>query len=82
MSITMKFKIGGMLISLTCFILAGLFITGIVAGDPWREWAIIVPVIIFVAAALGIGFTVGRLMATTDAEKNPTSPKTPEKTDQ
>lgn len=76
MSIALRFKIGGTLISLVCVILAGLFIWGIVSGDPWREWAIIIPVIIFVALALGIVFTVGRLMATTEVEKNPSPPDT------
>ena len=71
MSVTTKFKIGGMLISVSCLILAGLFIWGIVAGDPWRFWAIAVPVIVGFAAMLGIGFSIGRLMASTEIEESP-----------
>jgi hypothetical protein len=71
MSATTKFRIGGTLISLTCVVLAGLFVWGIVAGDPWRFWAIAVPVIVGLAAALGIGFSIGRLMASTRVEGNP-----------
>ena len=71
MSITTKFKIGGTLISLTCVVLAGLFVSGIVAGEPYRFWAIAVPVIVGFSAALGIGFSIGRLMASTKVEGNP-----------
>jgi hypothetical protein len=71
MSITTKFKIGGTLISLTCVVLAGLFVWGIVAGEPYRFWAIAVPVIVGFSAALGIGFSIGRLMASTKVEGNP-----------
>lgn len=74
MSITTKFRVGGTLISLTCVILAGLFVWGIAAGDPWRFWAIAVPVIVGFAAALGIGFSIGRLMASTKVEGNPGDP--------
>ena len=72
MSVTTKFKIGGMLISLTCVILAGLFVWGIVAGEPWRFWAIAAPVIVGFSAAMGIGFSIGRLMASTKVERSPT----------
>ncbi len=71
MSVTTKFKIGGMLISASCLILAGLFVWGIVMGDPWRFWAIAVPVIIGSAAVLGIGFSIGRLMASTEIDESP-----------
>ncbi len=71
MSITTKFRVGGTLISLICVIFAGLFVWGIVAGDPWRFWAIAIPVIVGFAAALGIGFSIGRLMASTRVEGNP-----------
>ncbi len=60
-----KFRIAGTIISLVCLILAGLFIWGLVAGEPWRFWAIAVPVIVGVSAILGIGFSLGRLMAST-----------------
>ncbi len=70
MSVTTKFKIGGTLISLTCVVLAGLFIWGIVAGGDWRFWAIAVPVIVAFAVALGIGFSIGRLMASTEIEES------------
>ncbi len=60
-----KFRIAGTIISLICLILAGLFIWGLVAGEPWRFWAIATPVIVGVSAILGIGFSLGRLMAST-----------------
>ncbi len=60
-----KFRIAGTIISLICLILAGLFIWGLVAGEPWRFWAIASPVIVGVSAILGIGFSLGRLMAST-----------------
>jgi hypothetical protein len=60
-----KFRIAGTIISLVCLILAGLFIWGLVAGEPWRFWAIAAPVIVGVSAILGIGFSLGRLMAST-----------------
>ncbi len=60
-----KFRIAGTIISLICIILAGLFIWGLVAGEPWRFWAIASPVIVGVSAVLGIGFSLGRLMAST-----------------
>ena len=60
-----KFQIAGTIISAVCLILAGLFIWGLVAGDPWRFWAIAVPVIVGFSAILGIGFSIGRLMAST-----------------
>ncbi|MBE0480522.1 MAG: hypothetical protein IBX68_06040 [Dehalococcoidia bacterium] len=63
-----KFRIGGMSICAGTFILAGLFLWGMAAGEPWRFWAIAVPVIIFFSAALGIAFSIGRLMASTQVE--------------
>lgn len=71
MTITTKFKVGGTLICLCCLILAGLFIWGIVIKS---YWAIAAPMIIVVLAALGIGFTIGRLMSTTEVEGNNKSP--------
>jgi hypothetical protein len=69
-----RFKVGGTLICFGCIVLAGLFIWGLVAGEPWRFWAIAAPVIVAFLGALGIGFSIGRLMATT--EKAPsTQPK-------
>ena len=75
MSVTTKFRIGGALISLICLILAGLFIWGLAAGEPWRFWAIAVPVIVGFSAALGIGFSIGRLMSSTEVEQNPEQQK-------
>ncbi len=66
-----KFRIGGAIVSVGCLVLAGLFIWGLVAGEPWRFWAIAAPVIIGFSAALGIGFSIGRLMASTRIEENP-----------
>lgn len=66
-----KFRIGGAIISMGCLVLAGLFIWGLVAGEPWRFWAIAAPVIIGFSAALGIGFSIGRLMASTRIEETP-----------
>ncbi|MBM3155762.1 MAG: hypothetical protein FJ004_00570 [Chloroflexi bacterium] len=63
-----RFQIGGMLICLVCVILAGLFIWGLVAGEPWRFWAIAAPVIVIFLGALGIGFSIGRLMSSTAVE--------------
>ncbi len=60
-----KLRIGGTIISAICLILAGLFIWGLVAGEPWRFWAIAAPVIVGFLAVLGIGFSIGRLMAST-----------------
>lgn len=74
MTITMKFKIGGALICLFCLILFGFFVWGIAAQS---YWAIAVPMIIFVTAALGVGFTVGRLMSTTEVEEKQKSSNTP-----
>mgnify|MGYP006269483333 CR=1 FL=1 len=61
-----RFKVGGTLICIGCVVLAGLFIWGLVAGEPWRFWAIAAPVIVAFLGALGIGFSIGRLMATTE----------------
>ena len=69
-----RFKVGGALICVGCVVLAGLFIWGLVAGEPWRFWAIAAPVIVAFLGALGIGFSIGRLMATTEE-----APKTPSK---
>jgi len=69
-----KFQIGGAVISFICLVLAGLFIWGLVAGDDWRFWAIAAPVIVGFSAVLGIGFSIGRLMASTQTGKSPESP--------
>jgi hypothetical protein len=61
-----RFKVGGALICVGCVVLAGVFIWGLVAGEPWRFWAIAAPVIVAFLGALGIGFSIGRLMATTE----------------
>jgi hypothetical protein len=61
-----RFKVGGALICVGCVVLAGIFIWGLVAGEPWRFWAIAAPVIVAFLGALGIGFSIGRLMATTE----------------
>lgn len=66
-----KFQIAGTIISAACLILAGLFIWGLVAGEPWRFWAIAAPVIIGFSAVLGIGFSIGRLMASTKIADSP-----------
>jgi hypothetical protein len=58
--------VGGALICVGCVVLAGIFIWGLVAGEPWRFWAIAAPVIVAFLGALGIGFSIGRLMATTE----------------
>ena len=60
-----KFRVGGTIISLFCLVLAGLFIWGLVAGEPWRFWAIASPVIVGFSVVLGIGVSIGRLMAST-----------------
>lgn len=60
-----RFQIGGALICFGCIVLAGLFIWGLVAGEPWRFWAIAAPVIVAFLGALGIGFSIGRLMSST-----------------
>ena len=69
-----KFRVGGTIISLVCLILAGLFIWGLVAGEEWRFWAIAAPVIVGVSAVLGIGFSIGRLMASTKIAQAPDKP--------
>jgi hypothetical protein len=69
-----RFRIGGMLICLGCIVLAGLFIWGLVAGGDWRFWAIAAPVIVIFLGALGIGFSIGRLMSTTEQAPS-TKPK-------
>lgn len=61
-----KFKVGGTIISAGSLVLAGLFIWGLAAGEPWRFWAIAAPVIVGFLAALGIAFSIGRLMSTTN----------------
>ena len=61
-----RFKVGGALICVGCVVLAGIFIWGLVAGGGWRFWAIAAPVIVAFLGALGIGFSIGRLMATTE----------------
>jgi len=61
-----RFKVGGALICFGCVVLAGVFIWGLVAGGDWRFWAIAAPVIVAFLGALGIGFSIGRLMATTE----------------
>ena len=71
-----RFKVGGTLICLGCIVLAGLFIWGLVAGEPWRFWAIAAPVIVAFLGALGIGFSIGRLMSNTEkAPKTQTKEK-------
>ncbi len=71
-----RFKVGGTLICLGCIVLAGLFIWGLVAGGDWRFWAIAAPVIVAFLGALGIGFSIGRLMSTTEkAPKTQTKEK-------
>lgn len=72
----MKFKVGGTIISGLCLVIAGLFIWGLVAGEPWRFWAIAAPVIVGFSAMLGVGFSIGRLMAST--KLNDTSEKKPD----
>ena len=66
-----NFRIGGTLICAVCLVLAGLFIWGLIAGGEWRFWAIAAPVIIGFSAALGIGFSIGRLMASTQVNETP-----------
>lgn len=69
-----KFQIAGAVISFICLVLAGLFIWGLVAGDEWRIWAIAAPVIVGFSAVLGIGFSIGRLMASTQISESPENP--------
>jgi len=67
-----RFQIGGALICIGCIVLAGFFIACLVLGGEWRFWAIAAPVIVAFLGALGIGFSIGRLMSTT--EEAPTTP--------
>jgi hypothetical protein len=69
-----KFQICGAVISFICLVLAGLFIWGLVVGGDWRFWAIAAPVIVGFSAVLGIGFSIGRLMASTQVGESPKSP--------
>jgi heme A synthase len=69
-----SFRIVGALISVICLVLAGLFIWGLVAGDEWRFWAIAAPVIVGFSAVLGIGFSIGRLMSSTQFSEPPENP--------
>ncbi|UCG84471.1 MAG: hypothetical protein JSW38_06575 [Dehalococcoidia bacterium] len=69
-----KFRVGGTIISGICLILAGLFIWGLVAGEEWRFWAIAAPVIVGFSVVLGIGFSIGRLMASTKIAQAPDKP--------
>ena len=66
-----KFRVGGTLICLISLVLAALFIWGLIAGGEWRLWAIAIPVIIGTSIALGIGFSIGRLMAFTKIDESP-----------
>ena len=68
-----KFRIAGTIISLVCLVLAGLSVWGLVAGGEARFWAIAGPVIIGFSAVLGIGFSIGRLMASTKIADSPDS---------
>jgi len=68
-----RFQIGGMLICLGCIVVAGLFIWGLVEEE-WRFWAIAAPVIVIFLGALGIGFSIGRLMSSTE-QAHKTQPK-------
>jgi p-aminobenzoyl-glutamate transporter AbgT len=73
-----RFQIGGTLICIGCIVLAGFFVACLVMGGAWRFWAIAAPVIVIFLGALGIGFSIGRLMSTT--EEAPTaSSKTKQK---
>ena len=70
-----RFKVGGTLICLGCIVLAGLFIWGL-TEEEWRFWAIAAPVIVAFLGALGIGFSIGRLMSSTEkAPKTQTKEK-------
>ena len=70
-----RFKVGGALICLGCIVLAGLFIWGL-TEEEWRFWAIAAPVIVAFLGALGIGFSIGRLMSSTEkAPKTQTKEK-------
>ena len=66
-----KFRIAGILICLSCLVLGGLFIWGLTAGEPWRFWTIAAPVIVGFIIILGIGFSIGRLMASTEVDEKP-----------
>ena len=63
-----KFRIWGTLICVVSIVLAVLFIWGLVAGEPYRFWAVAAPVILLTSIALGLAFSVGRLMASTKME--------------
>jgi formate hydrogenlyase subunit 3/multisubunit Na+/H+ antiporter MnhD subunit len=70
-----RFKVGGALICLGCIVLAGLFIWGL-TEEEWRLWTIAAPVIVAFLGALGIGFSIGRLMSSTEkAPKTQTKEK-------
>jgi hypothetical protein len=70
-----RFKVGGALICLGCIVIAGLFIWGL-TEEEWRFWAIAAPVIVAFLGALGIGFSIGRLMSNTEkAPKTQTKEK-------
>jgi len=60
-----KFRIWGTLICIASLVLAVLFTWGLVEGEPYRFWAIAAPVILITSVALGLAFSVGRLMAST-----------------
>ena len=70
-----KFRVGGMFICLLSLILAALFIWGISIGEPWRFWAVAVPVIVGFLGALALGFWIGWVMAATEAKAPTSQPK-------
>ena len=66
-----KFRVGGTIICLISLVLAALFVWALIAGGSYRFWAIAIPVIIGTSAVLGIGFSIGRLMAFTKIDESP-----------
>lgn len=67
-------KVSGFLLCLVALVAAVLFVWGIVLGDPWRFWAIAIPVIVGFIATLLLVFWIGWTIMTTE-EAPPSAPR-------
>lgn len=63
-----KTRLSGVILCGLSLALVGLFLWGIIIGEPWSYWAIAVPVILALVGLAALAFWVGWTMATAKAE--------------